>query len=389
MDRKKNPARVATVQQRTDHQPREHPPLASARMHKRMAHNTRIDKYRDKLFSILAKASISPTLFDKLDGNSMEGIRGLSHNSQIALYSDFCGYIEHVVSAGLEPFPVKEHALRFYLDCLASEGYKYTTVQRHMNSLRTWHKWAELDDPTASLAIESRLKQFKNSKAGFVSQKEALKLADLQKAVEVHRTDVPRDVADLSLLFTAFETLCRRSELVSFNWADLRIDTDGSGTLFLASSKTDQEHAGEFLYVSPVTVQLLLYWQSVSGTASGKIFRSIYSNGQIGQALSTKGVANAFKRIAVKIGIDPDLIAGHSTRIGAAVDMLEAGISLPKMMRSGRWASPAMINRYTRQAQAKQSGMAELTANANWTPVNILGAGSRALPTGKTDSEDD
>ena len=60
----------------------------------------------------------------------------------------------------------------------------------------------------------------------------------------------------------------------------------------------------------------------------------------------------------------PEMVAaglsGHSTRVGAAQDMVAAGIELPAILQAGRWKSTAMVNRYGERLLARRSGAAQL-----------------------------
>lgn len=53
-------------------------------------------------------------------------------------------------------------------------------------------------------------------------------------------------------------------------------------------------------------------------------------------------------------------ISGHSSRVGAAQDMVRHGVDLPAVMQAGRWRSPEMVGRYTRRLDARRSGAAKL-----------------------------
>jgi hypothetical protein len=53
-------------------------------------------------------------------------------------------------------------------------------------------------------------------------------------------------------------------------------------------------------------------------------------------------------------------LGAHSTRIGAAHDMVAAGIDLTSIMHAGGWNDPKMPRYYTRELAAKDSGMARL-----------------------------
>ena len=55
-----------------------------------------------------------------------------------------------------------------------------------------------------------------------------------------------------------------------------------------------------------------------------------------------------------------DRLSGHSTRVGAAQDMIACGIELPAILQAGRWKSTAMVNRYGERLLAHRSGAAQL-----------------------------
>ncbi len=67
------------------------------------------------------------------------------------------------------------------------------------------------------------------------------------------------------------------------------------------------------------------------------------------QVMNSRGVAWP----ALKLG-------AHSTRIGAAHDMVAAGIGLTSVMHSGGWRDPKMPRYYTRELAARDSGMARM-----------------------------
>ena len=74
-------------------------------------------------------------------------------------------------------------------------------------------------------------------------------------------------------------------------------------------------------------------------------------------------VPRIFKAMAREAGL-PEAVAGglsgHSARVGAAQDMVAAGIELPAILHAGRWKSTAMVNRYGERLLARRSGAAQL-----------------------------
>jgi len=87
-----------------------------------------------------------------------------------------------------------------------------------------------------------------------------------------------RGVRDRALLLVAYDSLCRRSELVSLMVEDLIISntqTETSCKLKLRRSKTDQDAKGRWLYLSNETQKALNEWLEAAGIQNGKIFRGI------------------------------------------------------------------------------------------------------------------
>lgn len=99
---------------------------------------------------------------------------------------------------------------------------------------------------------------------------------------------------------------------------------------------------------------------------SGPVFRRIENTGQVGErSLHPQEVARILQRIAQRMNAEsvtwPDLRLGaHSTLIGAAHDMVAAGIDLTSIMHAGGWNDPKMPRYYTRELAAMDSGMARL-----------------------------
>ena len=145
--------------------------------------------------------------------------------------------------------------------------------------------------------------------------------------------------------------------------ADLIEELQGDGSLLVRCSKTDGEGRGEIVWVGRDTVRLVHAWLDRAGIGDGRLFRSVGKGEKIGERLHPCQVPRIFKAMARKAGL-PDAVAeglsGHSTRVGAAQDMIAAGIELPAILQAGRWKSTAMVNRYGERLLARRSGAAQL-----------------------------
>ena len=129
-------------------------------------------------------------------------------------------------------------------------------------------------------------------------------------------------------------------------------------------SKTDGEGRGEVVWVGPDTVRLVKRWRKRAGVGDGVLFRSLDKGGKpTGRALPPGQVARIFKRMARRVGLPDSAVrglSGYSARVGAAQDMIAAGMELPAILQAGRWKSASMVNRYGEWLLARRSAAAKL-----------------------------
>jgi integrase len=159
-----------------------------------------------------------------------------------------------------------------------------------------------------------------------------------------------RGIRDRALLLTAYDSMCRRSELVSIKLSDVFIDLENrSVKIKLRRSKTDQDGLGKWLYLSNISQAALIDWVKASGIVNGMLFRGVARDEKITERLSASQINRIYKRIAKKSKVDASIIkhiSGHSMRVGAAQDLLKSGASLPMMMQRGRWSKADTVMRY-------------------------------------------
>jgi integrase/recombinase XerD len=334
---------------------------------KAMSHENKIAMYRDRVMSLVS-GKIEEALFDKLDRNSNILFNTYADNTEIAMYSDFVKYLEFCNSVGQSALPFRDFNVDLYLSNMMAKGNKRSAIDRHIASLVKWADILEIDDPRRSFKVKARINEIRKKVKKNKRQAEGLRIEHLMKALEMFNPEVPRDCQDITLLFVGFETLCRQSELVSFDWPEFKLQSDGTGILELCFSKTDQDGDGAKLFLSKNTSNLLLGWQLVSNSkgVASPIFRGIYSNGCMGGRLSTRGVQRCFKRIATRLNLEPSVFSGHSTRVGAAQEMVERNIDSAKIMLSGRWVTMHMLTQYSKNIRATRSGIADLTTQLGW-----------------------
>ena len=144
--------------------------------------------------------------------------------------------------------------------------------------------------------------------------------------------------------------------------SDLAIQDTGAATVLVRNGKTDAEGRGDVLYLVRDSMALVQEWLVRSGVSQGRLFRSL-RRGELGEALDPSQIPRIYKAMARRAGLEAevaDRLSGHSTRVGAAQDMIAYGVELPAILQAGRWKSTAMVNRYGERLLAQQSGAAQL-----------------------------
>lgn len=161
-----------------------------------------------------------------------------------------------------------------------------------------------------------------------------------------------RGYRDRALLLLAYDSLCRRSELVSLRITDIQVnelDNQSQMKIRLRKSKTDQELQGKWLFPTRKTADAIALWINQAKLIEGFLFRGINNAIDITPELKSSQINRIYKRIAKDAELDQgviDQISGHSMRVGAAQDLLRSGASMPIIMNKGRWSKTDTVMRY-------------------------------------------
>jgi len=84
----------------------------------------------------------------------------------------------------------------------------------------------------------------------------------------------------------------------------------------------------------------------------GKILRGFMRDGKTThKELNSASVNNILKELQIKAKLEVNELSGHSFRVGAAVDLLDQGLSIEKIMLKGGWKSETTALRYLRNWQ--------------------------------------
>ena len=281
--------------------------------------------------------------------------------SERALRSDLAIFAAWCAARGERVLPAGPETVAAFVDAMA-ETRAPATVRRYVASIAAAHRALGLEKAPGSSPVQLALKRMHRKKGRRQDQATGLTWPLRQHLLEA-AGDRPIDDRNRALLAVAYDAMLRRAELVSLQVTDLLEELQGDGSLLVRRSKTDGEGRGEVVWVAPDTVRLIRAWLDRAGIVDGQLFRSVGKGGRIGERLHPCQVPRIFKAMSREAGL-PEAVAaglsGHSARVGAAQDMVAAGIELPAILHAGRWKSTAMVNRYGERLLARRSGVAQL-----------------------------
>ncbi len=302
-----------------------------------------------------------PALEEQL-GRFVRAARGaFSRSTERALRSDLAIYGEWCAERGERALPATPETIAAFVDAKA-ETRAPATVRRYVTSIAIAHRALGLEKTVKSPPVQLALKRMHRKKGRRQDQATGLTWPLRQRLLEA-AGDRLLDDRNRALLAVAYDAMLRRAELVSLQVPDLLEEVQGDSSLLVRRSKTDCEGRGEVVWVGRDTVRLVRAWLDRAGIVDGMLFRSVRKGGRVGERLNPCQVPRILKAMAREAGL-PDAVAGglsgHSARVGAAQDMVAAGIELPLILHAGRWKSTAMVNRYGERLLARRSGAAQL-----------------------------
>ena len=284
-----------------------------------------------------------------------------STNTERALRSDLAIYAAWCRARGLGALPAAPETVAAFVDAMA-EARAPATVRRYVASIAAAERAAGGTVAAKSEAVRLALRRMHRCKGRRQDQSRGLTWPLRNRLLEAAGGRLI-DERNRALLAVAYDTLLRRTELVSLQLTDLSEESAGDATVLVRRSKTDPEGNGEIAWLAPDSVRLVRAWRERADMADGALFRSVARSGRIGGALPSGQVPRIFKAMARAAGLPAvavERLSGHSTRVGATQDMVAAGIELPAILQAGRWKSTAMVNRYGERLLARRSGAARL-----------------------------
>lgn len=270
-----------------------------------------------------------------------------AENTIRAYRSDFIQYQTWCVESRLEPIPATADTMAMYVDYL-SENNKSATIRRRINSLGTVLKLSKNFDPTKDPEVILALKRM-HRKIGRAQQQATPLTRPLLNQLLSNGDNNVMGVRNQVLLRLGYETMRRRSELCAFKFEDICKGANGKPAIRLNFSKTDQFGTGKTLPITQELFDLLEKWRSMISD-EGYILRSISRHGNVGNNLHPASISTLLKALQKDLKRDSDEqpLSGHSFRVGAALDLLEQGEPLERIMLRGGWQMDSTAMKYLR-----------------------------------------
>lgn len=279
-------------------------------------------------------------------------IEGAYAPSTIRAYrSNFEKFIQFCEERKIAALPANPIDVALFIAHLTKSGLKSSSIRIAVASISSIHKLNCLIDPTQHPDVKIELKRMHRTLGRSSKQAFGITAPILEKLLNATSKNL-RGVRDQALLLLAYDSMCRRSELVSLRVTDIQMNELENYTQIkvrLRKSKTDQELQGKWIYLRRRSADAISTWLKQAKLQDGFLFRGISNAIDITQELKSSQINRIYKRLAKDAKLPKriiDHISGHSMRVGAAQDLLRSGASIPMIMNKGRWYKTDTVMRY-------------------------------------------
>lgn len=311
---------------------------------------------------IMTHSELLPTVnVNVMPLNNRYQIAATSDNTRRAYQAD----IRHFETWGGQ-LPATTEAILRYLHAFA-ETLNPRTLSRHITAIKQWHRYQHFSDPTQEPIVSktltgiARIHGRPKNKAMPLLPEHLIKIAEhlaTQKTLASYR--------DNALLQLGFLGAFRRSELVIIRMEHISWQPDGIEIL-IPKSKTDQMNTGQYCAVPNgndklCAVRAIKEWTEKTKIIDGFIFRRIHRGNNLSDLnILPDSVNEILKKHALNAGIEnAKNFSSHSMRRGLATTASRDGVSLPAIMRQGRWKQVDTVMEYIEAAQRFEENAAGL-----------------------------
>ena len=295
-----------------------------------------------------------------LQDQTLNNLRNSKSNNTIRAYkSDFKDFSVFCAKNSLKSLPTDSKIVALYLTYLSSKGVKISTLKRRLVSLGVIHKLKGHYLDTKHPIIIENLMGIKRKIGSFQQGKKPILVNQLKSIINVidnEKTKKIKKIRDKTLILIGFGGGFRRTELVSIDYNDVELVSEGV-KIVIRRSKTDQFGEGMakglpyFTNQNYCPVLHLKKWLELSNIKTGPIFRRFSKSFKLSEnRLTDQTVALLLKYYLKVAGIENKNYSGHSLRSGFATVSAESGADERSIMAMTGHKTTQMVRRYIKEA---------------------------------------
>ena len=289
-----------------------------------------------------------------------------SKNTRRVYYSGWERWHRWAADRGAQLMPADPAAVAAYL-AERAEQVSPAAVRLDRASIAAAHRACGEADPCVHEGVRQVMRGISRTGRGQGRGQVAgldWRAADLAAGIAANEGHSLAGLRDAALITVGSDALLRVSEIAALTVADVQVQSDGSGTVTIHASKTDQEGRGHTRYLGAPTVAAVQRWMQASGISAGPLFVRVRRGDVAGtKPLDVRSIRSIIAKRAAAAGI-PDRISGHSLRVGSAQSLAAAGAGLVELQQAGDWKAPQMPARYARHQFAARGAVAKLRYQA-------------------------
>ncbi len=313
----------------------------------------------------MAISTAPTTITGHLRFAAVEQLESLADNTR----RSYLGAIQRLALCDISSLgDLVDDRLSVAIRSLASGGYAAGTISVTIAAARWVARTLNEPDPYGPRSQAAQ--RVANRRASPARTAVPLVWEEADRAAQIAAADGSiAGLRDAAIIAVMSDAMLRRSETAALLWPDLDIDGDGSATLAVRRSKTDQTGNGTRQYLGAATVKRIVAWAEVCGhrqlpVQAGALFCQVRRGNHVdlGAALSGGAISQIVTRRAAAAGVTG--ATGHSLRVGSAVSLVRSGASLVDLQHVGRWRSPQMPASYVRGEAARQGAIARFRYGA-------------------------
>lgn len=231
---------------------------------------------------------------------TIEKIDGAYSPATIRAYRvDFGDFIKFCDGLDELALPALPKSVVDFIIKLTNSGRSSASIRRAIAGIASVHKLNRFIDPTKDPDVMLEMRRM-HRKLGRASHQALGVTAEiLEKMLNATESNI-KGIRDRALLLVAYDTLCRRSELVALRVEDVRtkvINGVENTTILLRKSKTDQDAIGRWLHLSKRTQVALHEWLNQLDAETGPLFRGINSGKHIMQTLARDRLIESTRKL--------------------------------------------------------------------------------------------